>query len=133
MRSRARLQAAVAAFRQGLRDTGYVEGQSVAIAYPWAEGRHDRLPHLAADLVIREVNVIAEGSTAAIPAAKRATSTIPIVFFGGGDPFELGLVASLALPAGNFTGVSIMTSELMPKRLDLLSELVPRLGKSPYS
>ncbi|MGC2202983.1 MAG: ABC transporter substrate-binding protein [Stellaceae bacterium] len=122
------LAANVAAFRQGLSETGYIEGQNVAIEYRWAEGRYDRLPGLAADLAGRKVDVIVTYSASAIDAAKSATSTIPIVFFGGGDPVAAGLVASLARPGGNLTGVSIMAPELNPKRLDLLSELVPQAG-----
>jgi putative ABC transport system substrate-binding protein len=119
----------VAAFRRGLDDTGYVEGQNVALEYRWAEGRDDRLSALAADLVGRKVDVIVtSGGTLSALAAKSATSTIPIVFNVGGDPIEFGLVVSLARPDGNLTGVSIMTTELMPKRLELLSELVPQAG-----
>jgi putative tryptophan/tyrosine transport system substrate-binding protein len=115
----------VGAFQKGLGETGYVEGLNVAIEYRWAKGQYDRLPTLAADLVGRKIDVIVTVGTPSSLAAKSATSTIPIVF-SVGDPVGNGLVTSLARPIGNLMGVSILTVELMPKRLELLSELVPQ-------
>ena len=119
----------LAAFRQGLGEAGFVEGQNVEIEYRWAEGQYDRLPALAAELVGRAVDVIVSvGGEPVAAAVKTATSAIPIVSGFGDDPVEAGLVASLARPGGNLTGFTLLTAELTAKRLGLLSELVPRAG-----
>jgi putative ABC transport system substrate-binding protein len=117
----------MAALRQGLSEAGYDEGRTLAIEYHWAEGHYERLPALAAELIDRKVDlVVSQGGSGPALAAKKATSTIPIVFITGGDPVADGLVTSLARPIGNITGVTWLSSELGPKRLELLRELVPQ-------
>src|SRR5215471_18047096 len=121
------VQLNLAAFREALAETGYVEGQNVAIEYRWAERRLERLPALAADLIARKVDVIVtEGGDPTTIAAKDATSTIPVVFHGASDPVARGWVASFDRPGGNLTGVQFTVDELMPKLLELLIEVVPQ-------
>ena len=115
----------LAGFHQGLKEVGYVEGQNVAIEYRWAEGQNNRLPAMAADLVHRQVAVIAATTTPAALAAKSATTTIPIIFEVGSDPVQLGFVSSLSRPGGNVTGVTQLSIAVAPKRLELLHELLP--------
>jgi len=126
-RASGEIEVAMIPFRRALAEGGYIEGQSLTIEYRYAEGHYERYPAFSADLVGRNVNLIVTfGGSSAARAAKKATSTIPIVFYTGGDPVADGLVASLARPGGNLTGVSVQFNELAPKRLEFLCELVPQ-------
>ena len=122
----------IEAFRQGLRELGYVEGQNIAIESRYAEGKLDRLPDLAGELVCLKVDVIVVGGSTATRAAKNVTKLIPIVMAHGSDPVEVGFVASLARPGGNVTGLSIISAELSGKRLELLREVVPGLSRVAF-
>jgi putative ABC transport system substrate-binding protein len=113
------------AFRQGLREAGYIEGENIALGYRFAEGRNDRLPAMASELVRAQVSVLVTGGTAAALAAKAATTTIPVVFIVAENPVQLGLVASIARPGGNGTGINFLSGELVAKRLEILRELIP--------
>ena len=119
----------VAAFVQRLRELGWIEGRTIAIEYRWGEGRNERFAEIAAEFVRRKVDVIVTSATAAVVVAKQATSVIPIVFAAAGDPVGTGLVASLARPGGNITGLSIQQTDVAAKRLELLREIVPGLGR----
>jgi putative ABC transport system substrate-binding protein len=119
----------VGGFHKGLSETGYVDGKNVTVEYHWLEGKYDRLPELLADLVRRQVAVIATLSTLTTQVAKAATATIPIVFFVGVDPVELGLVGSFAKPGGNLTGINLLTAEIVAKRLRLLHDLLPNAAR----